>query len=256
VTTAKPETARAGGQGEADDAALVVPQGTEPPAWIPADVFAAAADAYATSHRLDMQSLARALGVARATLYRRAGNRESLLDEVLWWRARRLLAEQVHATRHLAGAARISAVIALALRSIELDRPLRALIESDPETALRMLTGTRSTVQRGMTGALENLINLERSRGSFAADLDTPTLAYAIVRICESFLYADLIADRARDIGRAVTVIEALLTGLDLGRREPTSTAGQAGGGTVIGPPTAAACQPVASSMTRSSTPL
>jgi AcrR family transcriptional regulator len=218
---AGPEAGPAGGIEGAADVGIVVPQGTGPPAWIPADLFAAAADAFATSHRLDMQSLARALGVARATLYRRAGNRETLLDEVLWWRARRLLAEQVQATGHLTGAARISAVVALALRSIERDRPLRALIESDPETALRMLTGTRSTVQRGMTGALENLINLERDRGSFAADLDTPTLAYAIVRICESFLYSDLIADRARDIGRAVTVIEALLAGLDLSRRAP-----------------------------------
>jgi len=43
----------------------------------------------------------------------------------------------------------------------------------------------------------------------------SPTLAYAIVRISEGFLYADPIADRAPDTDRATTVIEALLTGLD-----------------------------------------
>jgi AcrR family transcriptional regulator len=203
----------------ADDICVVVPEGTAAPASIPADVFAAAADAYAAGRRLDMQSLARRLGVGRATLYRRAGNRERLLDEVLWWRGRRMLAVQVLATREQDGVARITAVIVGALRSIEHDRALRAFVETDPEAALRILTGTRSTVQRGMSRALENLVDLERARGAFVTDLDTPTLAYAIMRICEAFLYADLIADRARDVSRAATVIEALLAGLDLGRR-------------------------------------
>jgi AcrR family transcriptional regulator len=203
-----------------DDVTLVVPEGTAPPPSVPGHVFAAAAGTFAGGHRLDMQSLARRLGVARATLYRRAGNRETLLDEVLWWRARRLLAGQVRATAGRSGVERITAVIAGVLHAVERDRPLRTLIESDPEAALRILTGTRSTVQRGMAGALENLIDLERGRGAFDADLDTPTLAYAILRICESFLYADLIADRARDIGRAVTVIEGLLAGLDRSGRD------------------------------------
>jgi AcrR family transcriptional regulator len=211
----------------ADDVSVVVPEGTAAPASIPADVLAAAADAYAAGRRLDMQSLARTLGVARATLYRRAGNRERLLDEVLWWRGRRLLAIQVRATEDRDGVARITAVIAGVLRSIERDRALRAFVETDPEAALRILTGTRSTVQRGMSGALENLIDLERARGAFVTDLDTPTLCYAIMRICEAFLYADLIADGARDIGHAATVIEALLAGLDLGQRHAADAIGE-----------------------------
>ena len=62
---------------------------------------------------------------------------------------------------------------------------------------------------------LERVIDLEIERGHFAAGLDTPTLAYAILRISESFLYSDVIADRTPDIDRATTVIEGLLTGLD-----------------------------------------
>lgn len=204
-----------------DDARAVVPEGVAAPARIPAQIFASAVDAYVSGQRLDMQSLARRAGVGRATLYRRVGNREQLLDEVLWWRARRLLAEQVQATAALAGVARITAVIGGVLGAVEADRPLRAFLESDPEAAMRILTGTHSTVHRGMAGALENLIELERGRGTFEADLDTPTLAYAIVRICEGFLYADVIADRSPDTGRAVTVIKALLVGLDLARRSP-----------------------------------
>lgn len=198
-----------------DDVRAVVPGGEAVPEGIPADIFAAAVDTFVAGQRLDMRSLARRLGVARATLYRRAGNRERLLDEMLWWRARRLLAVQVRAAQSLAGPERLVAVIGGVLRAIARDRPLRAFLESDPETALRLLTGVRSTVHQGMTSALERLIDSERDRGCFEASLDTPTLAYAIVRISEGFLYADVIADRAPDIDRAITLIEALLAGLD-----------------------------------------
>jgi len=197
------------------DARAIVPGGAAAPAAIPADIFTAAVDAFAAGQRLDMRSLAQQLGVARATLYRRAGNRERLLDEMLWWRARRLLVDQVQATAALTGTERLVAVIGGVLRAIATDRPLRAFLESDPETALRLLTGTRSTVHRGTVTALEKLIDRERDRGCFEASLDTPTLAYAIVRISEGFLYSDVVADRAPDIDRATTVIEALLTGLD-----------------------------------------
>ncbi|HEY6314612.1 MAG TPA: QsdR family transcriptional regulator [Streptosporangiaceae bacterium] len=206
-----------------DDVRVVLPEGTRVPAAVPAQIFAAAVDTFAAGQRLDMRSLARRIGVARATLYRRVGNREQLLDQVLWWRARRLLAEQVRATASLTGTARLTALIGGALHAIGQDRPLRTFLESDPETALRILTGRRSTVHRGMAVALENLIDLERARGSFDTSLDTPTLAYAIVRVSEGFLYADVIADRAPDIGRAVTVIEALLRGLDLVHRAPAT---------------------------------
>ena len=205
----------AGREAGHDDARAVVPEGTAPPGGIPAEIFASAAGTYASGQRLDMQSLARRAGVGRATLYRRAGNRERLLDEVIWWRARRMVVAQVRDTAGLAGVARITAVVRGVLTAAERDKPLHAFLESDPEAAMRILTGMRSTVQQGMAGALENLIELERGRGAFEAGLDTPTLAYAIVRICEGFLYADVIADRSPDTGRAVTVIEALLLGLD-----------------------------------------
>ena len=213
----------AGGPGDGHaDAAVIGPEGTGPPAGVPAPVFAAAVDAYLSGQRLDMQSLARRTGVGRATLYRRAGNREQLLDAVIWWRARRLLARQAEATAALSGVARITAMIGRVLRAVERDRPLRALIGSEPETALRILTGSRSAVQRGMSAALENLIDLERSRGAFRTGLDTPTLAYAIAAIGEGFLYADVIADRPPDIGKAITVIDALLSGLDAADRAGT----------------------------------
>jgi AcrR family transcriptional regulator len=208
-----------------DDVSRVLPQGTGTPATIPDPIFAAAVDTFVAGQRLDMRSLAQRVGVARATLYRRAGNREQLLDQVLWWRARRLLADQVQASAHLTGTDRLIAVIGRVVRAIGADRPVRTFLESEPETALRVLTGSRSTVHQGVAAALENLIDLERGRGAFDTSLDTPTLAFAIVRVADGFLYSNVIADRAPGIGPAVTVIEALLRGLDLMHRTP-ATAG------------------------------
>ena len=157
-----------------DDVSRVLPQGTRTPATIPGPIFAAALDTFLAGQRLDMRSLAQRTGVARATLYRRAGNREQLLDQVLWWRARRLLAGQVRASAHLTGTDRLIAVVGGVVRAIGADRPVRKFLESEPETALRVLTGSRSTVHQGMASALENLIDLERGRGAFDASLDTP----------------------------------------------------------------------------------
>ena len=201
-----------------DDVRVVLPAGTAPPAAVPPQIFAAAADAYASGRRLDMQSLAKRLGVGRATLYRRAGNREDLLDEVIWWRARRMVTLQLLSAGSESGANRIAAVVAGVLRGVEADKPLRVFIQSDPDTALRILTGRRSVTAAGLTAALERLIDLERSRGCFDSELDTSALAYAIMRISEGFLYADVLANRVPDSGRAVTVIRALLAGLDRAR--------------------------------------
>ena len=206
-----------------DDVGTVLPQGTGTPVTIPGPIFAAAVDTFVAGQRLDMRSLARRVGVARATLYRRAGTREQLLDQVLWWRARFLLADQVRASGHLTGTDRLTAVIDGVLRAIGADRPVRMFLESDPETALRVLTGSRSAVHQGMVAALENLIDLERGRGAFDASLETPTLAFAIVRVADGFLYSDVIADRVPGVRRAVIVIEALLRGLALVPRTPVT---------------------------------
>jgi AcrR family transcriptional regulator len=202
-----------------DDVHRIVPLGTARPTAIPAEIFAAALDTFAAGQRLDMQALARRLGLARATLYRQAGNREQLLDEVVWWLSRRALVAAVERSRRSQGVARIVSIVGGILHAVEADRSLRVFLETDPEAALRILTGSRSTVQKGMAAALETVLSLELERGHFRTELDAPTLAYAIVRITEGFLYSDVIADRTPDIDRAITVVDALLRGLDTAQR-------------------------------------
>jgi AcrR family transcriptional regulator len=198
-----------------DDVAWVVPEGTEPPASVPSEVFEAAVVAYRAGERLDMQRLARSLGVSRATLYRRGGNRDTLTAEVVWWDGRRSLVDAVRRTSALTGVVRVVEVVRLVITNSHGSEPLHRLLEADPEGALRLLTGAHGGVQDRYIDCFERLFELETARGHLSLNLDLASLTFAMIRICEGFLYADVIADRRRDIDDAVAIIEGLLRGLD-----------------------------------------
>src|SRR5260370_37903702 len=106
-----------------------------------------------------MQSLARRAGVGRATLYRRVGKREQLLDEVVWWRARRLVVEQVQATAAQAGVARIAAVIGGGPGAGGRGRPVRAVLAGGPSAASGTPAGAATAAGEGMAGRRGEIIH-------------------------------------------------------------------------------------------------
>jgi hypothetical protein len=68
-------------------------------------------------------------------------------------------------------------------------------------------------VQGRVVAHLEGLIREEIATGAFAPRLDARTLAFVVVRIGESFLYADAIADGEPDVEQALEIIGRLLEG-------------------------------------------
>jgi len=86
---------------------------------------------------------------------------------------------------------------------------LRQLLERDPETALRILTSKEGVVQARAVRAIEQLVLDEMGppRGITSA-----ALAYAVIRVAESFCYSDVIAGQAPDIESAAEIIRRLLT--------------------------------------------
>src|SRR3954451_23419025 len=198
---------------DAESSYIVGTSALVPPADVPEEIFRAALRAYMAPERLDMQALAAELGIGRTTLYRKTGHRDRLLGEVLWYLARRLMAQALDTPPRVRGSARVTAV---AKRFIELPRgePHRRFLSEEPEAALRLLTTKASPVQAGVVGMIERLIEVEEKRGAVAISIGREKLAYAIVRLCETFLYADLIADVEPDVDAAVELIDALLAGL------------------------------------------
>lgn len=159
--------------------------------------------------RIDMGDLAAEAGIGRATLYRRYGDRDRVLGEVLWAITQTAWARLWQASPQR-GMARVIAVLDQAMRDTVASPALRALLERDPEAALRVLTSKQGVVQDRLVTGLADLIRAER--GDDTADIPLTKLAYAVVRLAESFCYSDVITGAPPDIDTATDIIRKLLT--------------------------------------------
>lgn len=182
-----------------------------PPADIPKDIFEAALGTYLDCRRLDMRGLAAELAMSRATLYRKVAGRDHLLGQILWYLAQHAFVRALAAGAGRRGARRVLAVNEHFMREVHEQPALHRLLDSEPEAALRVLTSKHGFVQRGIIERLRLLLEEEVDNGALRVSLDTATLAYVIVRIGESFLYADVIADNEPDVDGAVEVVARLL---------------------------------------------
>jgi AcrR family transcriptional regulator len=161
---------------------------------------------------LRMGELATELGVSRVSLHRWVGSREELLGETLSMLAERNIADAIRTTRSRArGGARIAAIVGRYLRTVNTTAGLRAFIEREPELAMRILTTKASPVQARSVAAVEALLRETAAAGELDPPMDVHDLAYVIVRIGESFLYANLITGEPPDDEKARQAIAALL---------------------------------------------
>jgi AcrR family transcriptional regulator len=163
--------------------------------------------------RLDMQGLADELGVSRATLFRRVGGREELLTEALWVLTKRTLeaaaaqweAERPEGELHTPGTGRH--INALVSRS----KSLRRLLDDEPALTLRVLTDPRGRVQTGIVTFIEALLRRDIAEFGLVSLIEPDALAYALVRLGESFLYADVLAARKPDVATADRLQQAVV---------------------------------------------
>ena len=118
------------------------------------------------------------------------------------------------------GAARVAAICETAVRAIVSFRPLRQFVRQDPEYALRLLVSKIGPVQRRSIDRVRQLLQAEAALG-LVLPLGVDTLAYLIVRLCESFIYADVISDQKVDVGDAGLAVQLLLSGRVAGVASP-----------------------------------
>ena len=167
--------------------------------------------------RLDMQGLADELGLSRVTVFRRAGGREELLSKALWVLTERTLvvaaqrweAERPPGELHTPGTGRhVNAIVS---RS----PGLRRLLDDEPALALRVLTNPLGRVQAGIVTFVEALLRRDMAEFGLVPLIEPGALAYALVRLGESFLYADVLADRQPDVATADRLQQALVEASD-----------------------------------------
>lgn len=177
----------------------------------PLELFALAKRQWLSGERVDVGALAARLKIGRATAFRWVGSRDLLLGEVLWSLCDALMTScAVKASGQ--GAVRIATVCEAVVRAIVQFRPFRQFVRQDPEYALKLLTSKLGPVQRRSIAHVRELLIAESARG-LALPLGVDTLAYLLVRLCESFIYADVISDQTVDVADAGLAVELLLSG-------------------------------------------
>lgn len=174
------------------------------------DLHALARARFMVGERVSVETLADELGVSRATAYRWAGNAEQVAGEVIGSLAestfRRALAEA-----RGRGAARVVDVMARGMRYVAASKAYRTFLEYDPQRALRVVASKEGPVQRRTIALHQALLEEEVGRGALELPVDAHTMAYALVRIVESFLYADAIAGEKPDLEKAVEILKLML---------------------------------------------
>ena len=166
--------------------------------------------------RLDMQGLADELGVSRQTLFRQVGNREELLAKALWRLTERTLAaaaarweaERGEGELHAPGTGRHFNAL------VSGSKGLRRLLDDEPALTIRLLTDPRGRVQTGVVAFVEALLRRDVAEFGLATLIEPDALAYALVRLGESFLYADVLAARKPDVDTANRLQQALVEGV------------------------------------------
>jgi AcrR family transcriptional regulator len=186
--------------------------GETPARPTPLDAFRLARRKWLAGERIDMGALAAELGVGRATLFRWVGSRELLLGEIVW-SVQQPFIERARTEVKGNGPAAVAEVCERMMRATLSFAPLRRFIESDPEYALRVLTSKSSTVQSHNIEAMRAGLEEQVAAGHLRPKLPVDTLAFVIVRLAESFVYADIISGREPAVDQAGAAIRVLLGG-------------------------------------------
>jgi AcrR family transcriptional regulator len=176
------------------------------------DAIGLATGRFLAGERVDVQAIAKQLGLARATIHRWFGTREGLLGELLANMAETRIAEIRRKTPRN-GARGLLEIFDRFNRDLTRTPGMRVLLEQEQERALRILTSSGGIVQPRIVAAVERLIEDEVTAGHFAPTVSPAVLAYAMVRLGEAFLYNDAIIGIRGDTDR-LREIEAALLGV------------------------------------------
>ncbi|MFD1720667.1 QsdR family transcriptional regulator [Amnibacterium endophyticum] len=175
-----------------------------------ARAFRAARHRFIAGDRIDMSALAADLGVDRTSLFRWVGNRDALLGEILWSLAVPTF-DAADAATAGSGADRVEGALTRFVRDLISAEYFRGWLTREPSRALRILTGGASPVHRRFVAVVERLLQEELAAGAMTTPLPPHDLATVLVRVAESYAYADLIAGERPDADRAAGAFALVL---------------------------------------------
>ena len=180
-----------------------------PPAATREEFLDATAERFLAGERIDVQAICTELGISRATVHRWWGSRDLVIGEVMVRLVEPLFRKIEHRVKGRGGK-RLVEVFERQLRALAGDPAFRRFLEHERGAAQRILTASDGVVEPRVVALIREMIEAEVARG-YEPPADPAVIAYAIVRIAESFLYADASAGFRGDFDRLRAVYAALL---------------------------------------------
>jgi AcrR family transcriptional regulator len=171
----------------------------------------AAAQYFLRRGTVDVDELAAALSVSRATLYRVVGSRELLLGHTLWALCEiRLDAARRARTRDgIEGVLDVTRHFAAGLTDA---KGLIRFVTAETELADRVMYSVSGVVHPRVVATQKEIFLEAGWRPGPGPAVDLDRLAYLYTRMAEAALYAELLFAQQHELGAAEKALRALLT--------------------------------------------
>jgi AcrR family transcriptional regulator len=181
------------------------------PQATPLEAFKLARKCWLSGQRVSIGELAKELGVSRGTLYRWVGNKDLLMDEIIWSVAKPTFEKAV---REAPGTG-IENVVAVHRHFMEMIlsfEPLQKFVEYDPQYAMRILTRDAVGAHDRLIKEAANHLSRQAADGHMKLPTSAEKLAEIIIRTNEALIYNDIISGRSPAIEQACTITRILLS--------------------------------------------
>ena len=176
----------------------------------PMDLHSLARQWFIGAKRIELQKLAVELGISRATVYRWAGSAEQLVGNVLASLVDDTF-QQIMQRTTSTGSERVLEVVNRGMHAAYRFGPLRQFLAKDAQLGLKIVASKHSPVQERTIACVQQLLEEEVDAGHMTLPVEPAVMAYALTRIVESFIYADLITGATPDLENASKIIALML---------------------------------------------
>lgn len=174
------------------------------------DAYRLGRRAYLNGEPFDLGKMADELGVNRVTLYRWVGTKDQLLVDVTWQLTELTLRQEWEKAEAMAGP-RVPAVLGGFLRAMFSWPEVRRFNEENNAFLMRLMTTVEFGFHARLVSAVREYVERDVAEGRTTDTVPAQDLAYASVRLVESYVYQPSISGAPPAPEAAQRVLEALL---------------------------------------------